>query len=111
MLGDASPKLRFEVATFLKDPANLPLIHFMPLKTGKGSQELPRYRYRYIDIDIDINIDIDIDILCIDIDMSIDIDIPGAPKEPKRMAEYPKIENTGSIVFIILTILEVQEGE
>ena len=34
---------------------------------------------------------------------------PGPPKEPKIMAQYPKIESIGSIGSIILTILEVQE--
>ena len=34
---------------------------------------------------------------------------PGPPKEPKIMAQYPKIESTGNIGSIILAILEVQE--
>ena len=34
---------------------------------------------------------------------------PGPPKEPKTMAQYPKIEGTGSMGSIILAILEVQE--
>ena len=33
---------------------------------------------------------------------------PGPPKEPKIMAQYPKIESTGSIGSIMLAILEVQ---
>ena len=34
--------------------------------------------------------------------------VPGAPKEPKRMAQYPKIETIGSIGSITFAILEVQ---
>ena len=34
----------------------------------------------------------------------------GPPKEPKIMAQYLKIESTGSIGSIILAILEVQVG-
>ena len=34
--------------------------------------------------------------------------LPGPPKEPKIMAQYPKIESIGSIGSIILAILEVQ---
>ena len=34
--------------------------------------------------------------------------IPGPPKEPKLMDQYPKIETIGSIGSIILAILEVQ---
>ena len=34
--------------------------------------------------------------------------VPGPPKEPKIMAQYPKIESIGSIGSIILAILEVQ---
>ena len=33
--------------------------------------------------------------------------LPGAPKEPKIMAKYPKIESIGSIGSITLAILEV----
>ena len=35
---------------------------------------------------------------------------PGPPKEPKILAQYPKIESIGSIGSIILAILEVQEN-
>ena len=35
-------------------------------------------------------------------------ELPGPPKEPKIMAQYPKIESIGSIGSIILAILEVQ---
>ena len=34
--------------------------------------------------------------------------VPGPPKEPKIIAQYPKIESKGSIGSIILAILEVQ---
>ena len=34
--------------------------------------------------------------------------LPGPPKEPKIMAQYPKIESMGSIGSIILAILQVQ---
>ena len=34
--------------------------------------------------------------------------ICGPPKEPKRMAQYPKIETIGSIGSIGLAMLEVQ---
>ena len=34
--------------------------------------------------------------------------IPGPPKEPKIMDQYPKIETIGSTGSIILAILEVQ---
>ena len=34
--------------------------------------------------------------------------IPGPPKEPKIIAQYPKKESIGSIVSIVLAILEVQ---
>ena len=34
--------------------------------------------------------------------------LPGPPKEPKIMAQYPKIETIGSIGSIVLAILEVQ---
>ena len=36
--------------------------------------------------------------------------LPGPPKVPKIMAQYPKIESMGSIGSIILAILEVQVG-
>ena len=36
------------------------------------------------------------------------LELPGPPKEPKIMAQYPKIESTGSIGSITLAILEVQ---
>ena len=36
------------------------------------------------------------------------LDMPGPPKEPKRMAHYPKTESIGNIGSIILAILEVQ---
>ena len=35
---------------------------------------------------------------------------PGPPQAPKMMAQYPKIEKTGSIGSIVLGILEVQEA-
>ena len=34
--------------------------------------------------------------------------LPGPPKDPKIMAQYPKIESIGSIRSIIFAILEVQ---
>ena len=34
--------------------------------------------------------------------------VPGPPKEPKIMDQYPKIESIGSIGSVILAILEVQ---
>ena len=34
--------------------------------------------------------------------------LPGPPKEPNIMAQYPKIESIGSIGSIVLAILEVQ---
>ena len=34
--------------------------------------------------------------------------MPGPPKEPKIMDQYPKIEGIGSIGSIILAILEAQ---
>ena len=36
------------------------------------------------------------------------LQLPGPPKEPKIMAQYPKIESRGSIGSIILGPLEVQ---
>ena len=37
--------------------------------------------------------------------------LPGPPTELKIMAHYPKIKKMGSIVSVILTILEVQVPE
>ena len=34
--------------------------------------------------------------------------VPGPPKVPKIMAQYPKIESMGSMGSILLAILEVQ---
>ena len=34
--------------------------------------------------------------------------LPGPPKEPNIMAQYPKIESVGSVGSILLAILEVQ---
>ena len=36
--------------------------------------------------------------------------LPGPPKEPQKLAQYPKIESIGSIWSIILAIVEVQVG-
>ena len=37
--------------------------------------------------------------------------LPGPPKEPEIMAQYPKIDSMGSIGSIILAFLEVQERQ
>ena len=38
---------------------------------------------------------------------TLEVQVPGPPKVPKTMAQYPKIESMDSIGSILLAILEV----